>query len=72
MKYDLKAMKYNPNMLNVYDKFLWELTPQGYDFWDAEDSKEINGEPLSGEAVAALKEMQKQYDLECDKGNYDD
>lgn len=66
MKYNLKLMNYNPEMLSIADMFKAEHTPQGFDFWDGEDTKQINGEPLSKEALEALEDMRAQY--EKDKG----
>ena len=72
-KYDLKAMDYKPafasckpncTSLSLIGAFYWAETPQGGDFWAAEENAKIDGKPLSKEAQTALKEMQEQWENE--------
>lgn len=64
MKYDLKAMDYDPDATCLGDMFDWEETPEGFDCWYWSDLMfRMNGE-ISEDTQEKLDAMRKQYEEE--------
>ena len=60
MKYDLKAMKYEPGE-RLTEIFYWDKTPEGHHYWWEVD---LRGKPYPPEAQAKLDAMLKQWQQE--------
>ena len=59
MKYDLKAMRFDPDSDHLFTAFLWHETPEGYGYWDCQCT---NG--LTPEGQAKWESMKRQWNEE--------
>lgn len=59
MKYDLKAMEFKPDEIDLFLAFTWDVTPDGHDYWE---NQYENG--ITPEGQAKWDAMKRQWNEE--------
>lgn len=64
MKYNLDAMKFDPNATNIASMFDWDETPEGWDYWCDVNTSIISFGFTPPCAQIKLDTMRKQWEEE--------